>query len=125
MPRANGLAGYTSGAGARTDISAARPDGRRELVRALGRELRLWHERRASGSGDDREVVERVMPAGGQLAAVGAECGWRVRRIDSFVLRRVAQGPGGEHSLADGVGIDWIAGNAGARRSRGGARGCL
>ena len=48
MPGANGLAGVASRARARAGIFAEGPNGRWFLVWALGRELRLRHERRAA-----------------------------------------------------------------------------
>ena len=52
------------------------------------------------------ETIGQSTGAEGQKAAI--------RRIDSFVLRRDAEGERQEHGVADCVGPDWIAGGGGS-----------
>ena len=52
----------------------------------------------------------RLLPARGRVAALGAKCRRRIRRIHRFLLRRQAQGPRREHAVADGLGTDRLAG---------------
>src|SRR5208282_4841678 len=113
MSWADGLVRDASSAGTRAGVFAAGSKGGWVLVWAMGRELRLRNERRASRARNDREIVGAGMPAGGGMAAVRAECGRRVWRIDSFVLRRIAQRQGEQHGFADGVGIDRAFGDGG------------
>ena len=56
------------------------------------------------------------LPGRGQLAALGAKSRWRLRRIDSFLLRSCAQRKREEHGLADGLGRDRLARGRPGRR---------
>ncbi len=97
-------------------------DGRRAVVRALGRELRLWNERRAARARNRGADGAGLLPARGRMAALGAKFRRRIRRIHRFLLRSGAQGQGREHGVPDRLGTDRIAGCSGCGRSRDRAR---
>src|SRR5580704_13151984 len=79
------------------------------MVRALGRELRVWHERRAAGARSDWQIYRRGWTEGREVAEVSAKSRRRIWGIDSLLLRRVAERKREEHCFADSVGADWAA----------------
>ena len=91
-------------------ISAEGSDRGRAVVRALGRELRVWDQRRAAGAGNGGADRARILPARGGMAPLGAKFRWRIWRIHRFLLRSRAEGQGRQHGVPDGVGADRIAG---------------
>src|SRR6185369_6895021 len=70
-----------SGDSAGVEILAERSVRGRIVVRALGRKLRVRHQRRAALAGNGVADGEGVLPARGKLAAVGAEGGWQLWRV--------------------------------------------
>src|SRR5215831_14106169 len=79
------------------------------MVRALGRELRLWDKRRAARTRIAGQCVFRGLPASSGVALLGAERGWRIRRNGMLLRRCVAERKRCEHSVTNGVGIDRLA----------------
>src|ERR1700735_3568260 len=123
MSRADGLACGSSDFAARDCFYPPRTDRRRLVVRPLGRELRLWHERCAARTGNDREINRPERAEGCGLAQVRAKFRRRLWRIDPFLLRRDPERKREEHRFANGVGTDWLARRSGAKRRARGARG--
>src|SRR5271156_220672 len=109
MPGADGLVGESSNYSAGASFYPPRSNSRRAVVWALGRELHLRQQQRIACIGDRRIVEGRGLPGCGELAALGAKFGWRIRRVYSFLLRPVAEREREEHGFADGLGHHWIA----------------
>src|SRR5580765_5084818 len=103
-----------SGDSAGVEIFAEGSVRRRIVVRALGRELRVRHQRRAAIAGNGVADGEGILPARGELAAVGAEGGWQLWRVAVELRQAGDQRAGKQHGVADGLGIDWIAGGGGS-----------
>src|SRR5579859_632601 len=95
------------------------------LVRTLGRELRLRHQRRAARPGDRFAYGEGVLPARGELAARRSKSRRQLRRITLELHRSGHKGAGKQHRLADRLGPDRLARRRRAPRSRNSERGCL
>ena len=72
--------------------SAAGADGGGPLVRTLGRELRVRHQRRAARARNRCADCPRILPARRGLAAGGAESRRRIRGVHRFLLRSSAEG---------------------------------
>src|SRR6185369_16431646 len=106
-----------SGDSAGVEILAERSVRGRIVVRALGRKLRVRHQRRAALAGNGVADGEGVLPARGKLAAVGAEGGWQLWRVAVELRQAREQGAGKQHGVADRLGLDRIAGRGGSERS--------
>src|SRR5579859_3809811 len=117
MPGAVWLEGRAPRGAARGEVFAQGSMQGRLVVRALGRELRLRNQRRAAGAGNDFAEHAGLLQARGELAESGAKAGRQLWRIATQLSRCVVEGAGKQHAFSDGVGIDWIAGRRGTRRS--------
>src|SRR5262249_11980772 len=80
------------------------------VVRALGRELRLWYERRAARLGNGVALRAGLLPARGSLAPCDSAARRQLWRVAEELRSFVGQGPRAEHAFANGVGTDRTAG---------------
>src|SRR6202166_4773747 len=98
---------------------------RRLLVRPLGRQLRLWHQRRPQSARNRFFNSTGILPARRSLAEV---CPTRRRqfwRIAQNLLRRILQGTGCQHPFTNRLGLDRFAGWVKYQRPRNHPRGFL
>ncbi len=110
MPGTIWLARRSSGGAARREIPDEGSVQRRLLVWTLGRELRLWHQRRAARAGNGFADRAGILRASGKLAAPGAASGRELRRIAAQLRTAIDQRAGQEHALTDCLGLDRLAG---------------
>ena len=96
-------------------VEGSRP--RRLLVRALGCQLRLWHQRGFARDGNRIHDQQGFLPAGSRLAAHGTKARWQLRRIAAKLRRNYDQRPRPEHAIADRLGPNRHAGRSRNGRS--------
>src|SRR5215467_10368529 len=116
MPGPIWVASGTSGGSARRGIPEERSMPGRFVVWALGRELRLWNQRRAARARNRFVECAGLLQAGGELAEIGAKGGRQLWRVPAQLPRGIDKGAGPQHAFADCVGIDWFAGWGGSWR---------
>src|SRR5258707_11010799 len=117
MPRQVWLARGTSRDSASGEIFAERSIRRRFLVRPLGRQLRLWNERRIARLGNRFAARARLLPARRDLASHGAEGRRKLWRVSAKLRNAGNKRAGTEHTFADGLGFDRVARRRGSPRT--------
>src|SRR6185437_9414305 len=125
MPRPFRLACRTSCHSACREIPAKGSVRRWLLVRTLGRELRLRHQRCAASPRNRFAYGERILPARGELAARRPKSRRQLRRITLELHRSGHQGARKQYGFANRLGPDRLARRRRASRSGNPERGCL